>query len=72
VDKVCQHISLLETDYFSLTFRDGTASKVSQQIIDVVFLHCTGWAKTPAHFQCTVSMQPFKTFTPTCSENSWD
>jgi len=29
VDRVCQHISLLETDYFSLTFRDSTDGKVS-------------------------------------------
>lgn len=28
VDRVCQHISLLEADYFSLTFRDSTDSKV--------------------------------------------
>ena len=36
VDKVCQHISLLEKDYFSLTFRDNTDSKVSRS------RQCTG------------------------------
>jgi len=28
VDRVCEHIGLLEKDYFSLTFRDNTDSKV--------------------------------------------
>lgn len=41
VDKVCEHINLLEKDYFSCSFRDNANIKVVSSVFNKSFSHLT-------------------------------